>query len=1028
MSIFVGQFGNLYDVNTLTQNLENYLVLNRFDNSHVIYLNIDHTSSSDAVINYKNRYLAGCVNGSFAINDYNNNYLNINPTITNITNKNVIINNLINIINNQIIFNLTSTSSFNIYNNNNKNIFNTSNNNINIGNNNDINNINIGNNININNTTNDINITNGNIKLNSGSLYTGNIYGYNGGNIRIHNAIFDNFINNSANFQSFVNIINDSNNINYPNNSLLIKRYLNNYNIVDIFTCNINKPIIRNFCIDPLGNVSIGSNLPNAMLYITPESHHSNVIYYNDVYNSNSFIVTNKGYIGIGTSIPNGFLNIIRNDNNNNIINYPLINLDINYNIKSNYVSSKIINTSYYAIKTSQYIYDTNDNIISINPNYINNNYSISPINYTSTPSNIPNATNSYSYSFNFRLGNNEILYNNPNNNNVNFIISNYQSQKNNYISINNTFYFPSIFNSDIYHVQNNILSPDININGTQITYTFNSSIALVSNKTFLIIQNTPNLYTYNQQNFYSITNTYNILTVDNEIFKYVLTIYIELGTFNYSFINYDKTLLNPPDLFYATSNNTFSSSISSTGKLNIGSKDLTDFYDLYTLGNSRIDNITCYNLKSIPGKNNINFNNNNISNINKSFSTSNINKFIYSDNTTFNNANINYLKNFSIYSSTISANNITSTNILNTNYNITNNNALFKMPIFIGNVIDNNNNSYFKINVDYNYTNGVEISSYNNLINPSLSINTNVNNYYPSINLKSTNCSYYMCISSNNYSANNYYEGFQIYNMINNNSNVLFQHHNNTISIGNNNILADVSINTNSSFKNINNNNNKISIGYPVRFLYNNNQLIPSLWYNYYNDSNKTNTNNMFNVYGSFNFSSINNNPLIRCNITGSDSTEFINIGIGTTPDSNKDNTLLINGNTTFLSNINCCNVINTQNCYVYNSLLAANIGSLSDLKIKTDLHIIENSLDIIKNISGYRYNRIDTKRKEIGLIAQEVNKVLPELISNDKDLLHISYGNFAGVFVECIKDLNDKIDKLDKKLEDMRLKNDLL
>lgn len=1018
MSIFIGKFENNYNINTATNNIHNYLSLNRYDNnSNIIFLNTDIDSYSDAVINFKNRYISGFCNDSYIISDniINKNFVNINRISTYINNDTVNINNIINITNNKFNFNIGSTtnSSFNIYNNTlANNIFSVTSTNINIGNN-----INIG----IGTTDSVISINNGDISLNNGILYTNNIKSKSGNGVTIEKLIFSDSVHDSANYNKFLSIINDKTDINYNNIPLLINRYFNKNNIIDIFTCNINKPIVRNFCIDTYGNVSIGSNLPNAMLYITPESHHSNVIFYNG-YNSNSFIVNDKGCVGIGTTKPNGFLHIVRDDNNSNIINNPLINLNIKYDINSNILNSKITNTTYYAYNQTNYKYDNYDNNIGIdNVNDITN--------YIITDNNTYNYNNSYIAGFptnitlKYILNNNDISFvdtDNINLKNTN-LYRNYKSTAKDVINLTNIFYYPNIFFEGIN--VNNITTVDKNGND----YIFNYYIDLLPND---------KPYIFDQKDFYTKIINKKFLTIGNQFFYINFTINIYYGIFYKSFLKNNIIKIDPPNLLYATSNNVFTTSISSTGKLNIGSKDANDYYDLYTLGNSRIDNIECYNIKSISGKHNINFSDCNISNINTSFITSNISKYIYSENATINNINVNYLNNYNIYSSNIISSNISCCNISNTNYSITNNNANFKMPIYIGNVINNNNKSYLKVNVDNDYKNGFEISSYNNL-NPSLSINTNVNNYYPLINLSSKNCSYNICINSNNYANVNYYEGFQIYNMIgNNNSNIIFNHisYDNTnnpiniLAIGNNNILTDISL-TNPITNPNTNDNNKISIGIPTKYLTVNNGYTLSKWYQYFNDFTKINTSNMFNVYGSFNFSSINNKPLIRCNIASSGLSECINIGIGITAEyNNPDNLLMINGNTTFLNNVTCCNIINTKNCYVYNNLLAANIGSLSDIRIKTDLHIIENSLDIIKNISGYRYNRIDTKKKEIGLIAQEVNKVLPELISDEKNLLHISYGNLAGIFVECIKDLNDKIDKLKKELEDMRLKNDLL
>jgi hypothetical protein len=113
-------------------------------------------------------------------------------------------------------------------------------------------------------------------------------------------------------------------------------------------------------------------------------------------------------------------------------------------------------------------------------------------------------------------------------------------------------------------------------------------------------------------------------------------------------------------------------------------------------------------------------------------------------------------------------------------------------------------------------------------------------------------------------------------------------------------------------------------------------------------------------------------------------------------------------------------CNVTFNSNVSV-NGLLrtTGSIASVSDQRIKTNMDPISDPLSRIANITGYIYDRIDTGKRESGLIAQEVQSVLPEVVhSSDGDLLTISYGNLAGLFVEAFKSLIKKIDHLEEEI----------
>ena len=66
-----------------------------------------------------------------------------------------------------------------------------------------------------------------------------------------------------------------------------------------------------------------------------------------------------------------------------------------------------------------------------------------------------------------------------------------------------------------------------------------------------------------------------------------------------------------------------------------------------------------------------------------------------------------------------------------------------------------------------------------------------------------------------------------------------------------------------------------------------------------------------------------------------------------------------------------------------------------------------------------GTEYNRIDdNNRYEIGLIAQEVESIIPELVTtNEEGMKSISYGHIVAVLIEAVKELNQKVNKLESK-----------
>ena len=62
-----------------------------------------------------------------------------------------------------------------------------------------------------------------------------------------------------------------------------------------------------------------------------------------------------------------------------------------------------------------------------------------------------------------------------------------------------------------------------------------------------------------------------------------------------------------------------------------------------------------------------------------------------------------------------------------------------------------------------------------------------------------------------------------------------------------------------------------------------------------------------------------------------------------------------------------------------------------------------------------GVEFDRIDIKgRHQIGVIAQEMEKVIPELVSEYDGVKSVSYGNITAVLIEAIKELNQKVENL--------------
>jgi len=95
------------------------------------------------------------------------------------------------------------------------------------------------------------------------------------------------------------------------------------------------------------------------------------------------------------------------------------------------------------------------------------------------------------------------------------------------------------------------------------------------------------------------------------------------------------------------------------------------------------------------------------------------------------------------------------------------------------------------------------------------------------------------------------------------------------------------------------------------------------------------------------------------------------------------------------------------------------SDVIAFSDKRVKENINTVDNALEKVSKLRGVTYTRkdIDDKSTKVGVIAQEVLDVLPEVVSqDDKGKYSVAYGNMAGVFIEAIKELKAEIEELKK------------
>jgi hypothetical protein len=108
--------------------------------------------------------------------------------------------------------------------------------------------------------------------------------------------------------------------------------------------------------------------------------------------------------------------------------------------------------------------------------------------------------------------------------------------------------------------------------------------------------------------------------------------------------------------------------------------------------------------------------------------------------------------------------------------------------------------------------------------------------------------------------------------------------------------------------------------------------------------------------------------------------------------------------------------------------NMQAADFVIASDATLKDVIGKIDNALEIINGLDGIKYtwNELGQElfgysadRVELGVLAQQVEKQLPELIaiSADGDYKMVAYARLVAVLIEAVKELSVKVDALENK-----------
>jgi gas vesicle protein len=96
-----------------------------------------------------------------------------------------------------------------------------------------------------------------------------------------------------------------------------------------------------------------------------------------------------------------------------------------------------------------------------------------------------------------------------------------------------------------------------------------------------------------------------------------------------------------------------------------------------------------------------------------------------------------------------------------------------------------------------------------------------------------------------------------------------------------------------------------------------------------------------------------------------------------------------------------------------------ATDFFASSDRNLKTDIETIENALTLVNKLRGVTFTWKESGVPGMGVIAQEAEEIIPEVVYEVDGVKSVSYGNLIGLLIESIKELTQEVDYLKQKID---------
>lgn len=105
---------------------------------------------------------------------------------------------------------------------------------------------------------------------------------------------------------------------------------------------------------------------------------------------------------------------------------------------------------------------------------------------------------------------------------------------------------------------------------------------------------------------------------------------------------------------------------------------------------------------------------------------------------------------------------------------------------------------------------------------------------------------------------------------------------------------------------------------------------------------------------------------------------------------------------------------------------MTANNFTASSDINLKENIEVVSDANEILNQLRGVKFTWKKNNEKSVGVIAQEVENVLPELVSSREDKTKtVNYNGLIGVLIEAAKEQQKQIEELKQEIKELKGKS---